>query len=243
MTALETATPITKSARRAALACVFGQIVFTVGWLLAGLLQDDSYSIARHDISDTGAVGAPHAWVLLVTQGIAGACTLAFVIVAFRPAMAGVRGRNLSSVLVAVPLGVVYLMDAFFRLDCRIADGCTPQQTTSSWHGITHAASGVVLLLFLLVAPHLVARCLRRTPDWAALARPSVLLGVAIDLTAIAYIVLDGKNGAGYAQRVLVLLASAWVALLALRVVRLSSRRVQRQATGPRQPHRGQPLT
>jgi hypothetical protein len=84
MTAVETATPITKSARRAALACVSGQIVFTVGWLLAGLLQGDSYSIARHDISDTGAVGAPHACVLLVTQGIAGACTLAFVLVAFR---------------------------------------------------------------------------------------------------------------------------------------------------------------
>ncbi len=206
--------------------------MFTVGWLLASLLQGDSYSIARHDISDTGAVGAPHAWVLLVTQGIAGACTLAFVIVAFRPALAGVRGRNLSSVLIAIPLGVVYLMDAFFRLDCRIADGCTPQQTTSSWHGITHAVSGVVLLLLLLVAPHVVARCLRRSPDWAALARPSVLLGVAIDLAAIAYLALDGKAGAGYAQRVLVLLASAWVTLLALRVLRLRSRRVQPD-TGP----------
>ena len=89
-------------------------------------------------------------------------------------------------------------MDAFFRLDCRIADGCTPRQTVSSWHGIIHAVSGVVLLLLLLVAPHVVARCLRLSPDWAALARPSVLLGVAIDLTAIAYIALDGKSGAGY---------------------------------------------
>lgn len=225
MTAVETPTPITESARRAAVACVSGQVVFTGGWLLASLVQGDSYSIARHDISDTGAVGAPHAWVLLVAQGIAGACTLAFVLLAFRPALAGVRGRNLSSVLIALPLGVVYLMDAFFRLDCRIADGCTPQQTTTSWHGIIHAVSGVVLLLLLLVAPHVVARCLRRSPDWAALARPSVLLGVAIDLTAIAYLALDGKAGAGYAQRVLVLLASVWVTLLALRVLRLRSRK------------------
>jgi hypothetical protein len=60
-----------------------------------------------------------------------------------------------------------------------------------------------------------------------------VLLGVAIDLAAIAYIALDGKDGAGYAQRVLVLLASVWVVLLALRVVRLSSRRVQRDTGTP----------
>ena len=223
MAAVETATPITEAAWRVSVACVSGQTVFTVGWLLAGLMQGESYSISRHDISDTGAVGAPHAWVLLVTQGIAGACTLAFVLFAFRPALAGVRGRNLSSVLIAVPLGVVYLMDAFFRLDCRIADGCTPQETVSSWHGIIHAGSGVVLLLLLLVAPHVVARCLRRSPDWAALARPSVMLGIAIDLAAITYIALDGNSGAGYAQRVLVLLASVWVTLLALQVLRLRS--------------------
>jgi hypothetical protein len=93
-----------------------------------------------------------------------------------------------------LPLGVVYVMDAFFRLDCRIAERLYAQQTTTSWHGIIHAVSGVVFLLLLLVAPHVVARCLRESPHWAALARPSVLLGIAIDLTVIAYIALDGKT-------------------------------------------------
>ena len=108
--------------------------------------------------------------MLLIAQGVAGACTLAFVYLSFRPRLAGVRGHNLSAFLIAVPLGAVYVMDAFFRLDCRIADGCTAGQTTTSWHGIIHAVSGVVFLLFLLVAPYVVARCLRRSPDCAGLA-------------------------------------------------------------------------
>jgi hypothetical membrane protein len=224
MTTTETAAPITELGRRSAIACLIGQAVFILGWLVAGLVQDSAYSTARHDISDLGAVGAPHAWILLIAEGLSGACTLAFVVLGFYPALAGTRGRTLSAILIALPLGVGYLMDAFFRLDCRIADGCTSEQTTSSWHGILHAVNGVVWLLCLLVAPYLVARCLRRSTQWAPLARPSALLGAAIDVAVIVYLVLDGKSGAGYAQRVLVLLTSVWVALLARRLLQLHER-------------------
>lgn len=226
MTTAETAMPVAELGRRAAIACLVGQIVFVVGWMVAGLLQDDAYSIARHDVSDLGAVGAPHAWVLLVTEGLSGACTLAFVLLGFYPALAGVRGRTLSAVLIALPLGVGYLLDAFFRLDCRMADGCTPEQTYSSWHGIVHASNGALWLLSIVVAPYVVARCLRRAPQWGALARSSVFLGVAIDLAVLAYLVLDGKYGAGYAQRVVALLTSAWVALLARRLLQLHAHQI-----------------
>ena len=45
MTAVETATPITEAARPASAACVSGQVVFTIGWLLAGLLQATRYRL------------------------------------------------------------------------------------------------------------------------------------------------------------------------------------------------------
>lgn len=221
MSADTTATPIGPVARAAALIGLLGQIVFTVGWLVAGALQGPRYSVARHDISDMGAIGAPHAWVLLVAQGFAGFATLAFLLLAFRPALIGARGRTLSTVLIALPIGFGNLSDAFFRLDCRAADGCAGEQAIQSWHAAIHAFGGL-LLFVAAVAPYIVARCLRRSPWWASLARPSILVGVVLDILLVAGIALGTNYGAGYAQRAFALVATLWIALLAWRVVRLT---------------------
>ena len=37
---------------------VAGMVVFNLGWLVAGALQSGGYSVARHDISDLGALTA-----------------------------------------------------------------------------------------------------------------------------------------------------------------------------------------
>jgi hypothetical protein len=113
----------------AGIAGVAGQILFTLGWFIAGLFQGNAYSVVRHDISDMGALGAPYPWVLLIPQSIAGACTIVFGVVEFRPALAGMRGRNLATTLLVLPLGVGNLVSPAFRLDCRVADGCTVEET------------------------------------------------------------------------------------------------------------------
>jgi hypothetical protein len=86
----------TRSRRRAtwlAWGAVGGVVVFNLGWLLAGALQAGSYSVARHDVSDLGALTARSPWVMLISQGIAGTLTILFALFALRPALA-VPGRG-----------------------------------------------------------------------------------------------------------------------------------------------------
>ena len=209
--------------RAAGIAGVAGQVLFTLGWFVAGMLQGDSYSVARHDISDMGALGAPYPWVLLVTQSIAGACTIAFGFLGFRPALIGARGRTLATILLVLPLGFGNLLSPLFRLDCRVADGCTVEETVTSWHATVHSVLGV-LLLVAAVAPFGVARCLSRSPRWAPLSRTSRLFGVAVAVAMVAAIVLGETAVGGLAQRSFALLAAAWVAVIAWWLVRLPAR-------------------
>jgi hypothetical protein len=88
---------------------------------------------------------------------------------------------------------------------------------------VIHAFGGLFLFV-AAVAPYVVARCLRRSTQWAALARPSVLVGVALDLLLVAGVLLGTNDGAGYVQRAFALVATAWIALLAWWVIRLAAR-------------------
>src|SRR6266498_5811386 len=65
-----------------------GVVVFNLGWVIAGALQKGGYSVAKHDVSDLGALTAQHPWVILVTGGIAGVATILFALFALRPALA-----------------------------------------------------------------------------------------------------------------------------------------------------------
>jgi hypothetical protein len=210
--------------RAAARAGIAGQIALTVGSVVATVWQDDKYDAARHDMSDMAAIGVPHAWFVQLYQGVAGITMIAFVWLALRPALAGVRGRTLTAILLTLTWGLGMLSDVFFRIDCRAADGCTPEQQIRSWHATVHAST-TLLLLVLAVTPYVVARCLRRSPGWARLARPSVWFGIAIDLVMVVTIAIGTQWGAGYAQRLLLLLGATWTSLLAAWVLHLGERR------------------
>jgi hypothetical membrane protein len=227
MTTLTSASLDAQHTRTAALIGIAGPVVFTVGWITAGAVQQGKYSVARHDISDMGAVGVPHAWILLTAHVVAGLCTLFFVVRGLHPALRGTRGATLSATLVAVMFGIGHLTSAAFRLDCRIADGCSPGETTSTWHGIAHAATAVVCTFLVgVAAPFVVARCLRRAPRWQNLARTCTGFGVALTISMVVYLGLDGRDGAGFAQRTFAVLLAAWVAVLALHLLALSGRPV-----------------
>ena len=203
--------------RRAALAGIVGQVVLTLGWLVGEWAQDGGYSIARHDLSDLGAIGAPHAWIMLVGQGVCGVCTIAFAFAGLRPALAGIRGRTVATLGVALSVqGLDNLSDSLFRLDCRAADGCTQEQSMASWHGMIHGIVAMVTILVIAVAPFLVGYFLRRAKEWADVARWSMWLGVVIVLSIGGCFV---ESALGYSQRVLVLASSAWIVVLAARVL------------------------
>jgi hypothetical membrane protein len=209
------------SPRVAAGLAVVGQVVFTASWVVAGAVQGDGYSVVRHEISDLGALTAPHAWVVLVGQGLCGAATILFGLI-FPRLLGAVRGATLAGALIALsPFGLDNLSDAFFRLDCRRADGCSVAQSTASGHAKVHVAVAGVTFLVLLVAPFVVARVLRGVEGWADLARPSLIAGVLL-VVAIGATLGLGEDGGGLAQRAYALLGSGWLALLALRGLRAS---------------------
>jgi hypothetical protein len=205
----------------AAGSALLGLLVFNVGWMIAGLLQAPGYSASRDAISELSALTARHAWIMLVANGFCGVALMAFAFVGLRPALLPIRGRAISAAMIAFsPLGFDELSDAFFRLNCQTADGCTQLQEIGSWHGVVHAAVGIATIVVLLAAPFVVARTLRRSHLWEDLARPSVFLGISIDLALLSAAI---PHWGGGAQRLAMIATSIWIAFLAVRVLRLAS--------------------
>jgi hypothetical protein len=215
---------MTVGARWLAWAAIVAQVVFTGGWLLGDALQAAPYSPARDPISDLGALTAQHAWVILTAQGIAGALTIAFAVGALRPSMAvtGHRAALGPWLVAGSVLGLDNLSDAFFRLDCRAADPGCATVAIASWHAEIHDVAAVVGVLLAVAAPFALAHRMRLVAAWRDRARAALAFGVVFALFAAGYAALTGSGGdgygGGYAQRALVLVGSAGVVLLALRV-------------------------
>jgi hypothetical protein len=212
---------------------IAGVVLFNLGWLLAGALQTGGYSAASDDVSDLGALTAQWPLVMLTTQAVAGALTVAFALFALRPALAVPgRGTALGAWLLAASLmGLDNLSDTFFRLDCRAADpGCTAAAAASSWHGKVHLAAGLISAIATIALPFVLAARMRRLPGWRDLARPTALFGVLLVSVLVAYAALERRQGGGYLQRAAIVLFSVGVVALALRVKTLAG-----------SPHRGRP--
>jgi hypothetical protein len=200
---------------------VAGVVVFNLGWLLAGAVQGGGYSVASHDISDLGALTARFPWVMLTAQGVAGTLTILFALFALRPALA-VPGRRQAVgawLLAASLMGLDNLSDVFFRLDCRAADqGCTAAAAASSWHGRVHLAAGLLSGIATIALPFALAARMRHADGWRDLARPTILAGSLLVAVLAAYVAFEGKTGGGYLQRAAIVIFSAGVVTLALRV-------------------------
>jgi hypothetical protein len=116
-------------------------------------------------------------------------------------------------------MGLDNLSDAFFRLDCRAADpGCTAAAAASSWHGKVHLAVGLISAAATVALPFALAARMRLAPGWHGLARPTLLFGPLLVAVLVAYAALERRPGGGYLQRAAIVLFSAGVVTLALRV-------------------------
>ncbi|GAA3347044.1 hypothetical protein GCM10020358_60340 [Amorphoplanes nipponensis] len=95
-----------------------GAALFTAAWLAAGLWQGPGYRWTRDDISEMGAVTAPHAWLFLVPQAVAGLLTIGFALFALRPVLRPAGTVGIVAAWSAAGSAVQDLSDAAFRLDC-----------------------------------------------------------------------------------------------------------------------------
>jgi Protein of unknown function (DUF998) len=200
---------------------VAGIVVFNLGWLIAGSVQGGGYSVASHDVSDLAALTARYPWVMLTATGTAGTLIILFALFALRPALAVPgRGPALGAWLLAASLmGLDNLSDAFFRLDCRAADpGCTAAAAAGSWHGRVHLGVALLSGIATIALPFALAARMRRADGWHDLARPTVLAGWLLVAILAAYVAFEGRAGGGYLQRAAIVLFSAGVVALAVRV-------------------------
>lgn len=211
----------TKTSTRLAQAAIAGQILFVLGWLVAGALEGHGYSAVRHDVSDLGALTAHHPWLALVASGVGGLLTIVFALGALRPSLA-TPGHPawLPAALVALSLPALDSFgDVFFRLDCRAADtGCTMSRAASSWHGKMHLIVFAVAAVCTLAAPFVLAARMRAVEGWRQAARPTRRFGVAAAVLVVLTIVLGESSVAGLVQRVVILVVVTGVAVLARRV-------------------------
>ena len=218
------------AARRTALlaiAAIAAQVLFIAGWLVVGAAEGHGYSAGQHDVSDLGALTAHHATASRLTEGIAGAVTIAFALLALRPSLRTADGRGaLGAWLVALSLpGFDTISDAFFRLDCRAADaGCTTAEAAASWHGKAHFACFVVAALATVAAPFVLSHRMRAVDGWRDLARPTWIFGILVIMVLVATGASTGTAAQGWTQRGAIVVVTSGVALLAWRVLRLSSR-------------------
>ncbi|MFJ7247828.1 DUF998 domain-containing protein [Kitasatospora sp. NPDC098652] len=221
---------------------IAAQLLFTVSWLVGGLVEGRGYRVSADTISDLGALTASHPGWKLAAQGIAGLLTIAFALFALRPALAVPGGpRPVAAWLVAAsPVGLDNVADVLFRLDCRAADPwCAHRLTGDSWHASAHVGLALAGFVLLVITPAVLAAQFRAHPAWRGSANAALAYSPVMFLGVLVYVGLHGRDGAGYAERALALAASTGVVLLALRASRLTGQELDRLDRGA--PRTGKP--
>ena len=204
---------------------VVAQVLFIGAALVVGAIEGHGYQPARHDVSDLGALTAHHVAIWLAVMGITGALTMAFAIGALRPAMTRPNlGPPIAAWLVAISLPALdNLGDAFFRLDCRMADaGCTAAASTSSWHGKMHYAVFFFAAIPTLITPFALARRMARLTEWIDLARSVQRYGFVVIAGFVVTLATADASVQGWTQRGLIVIVCGGIAALAVQVIRRS---------------------
>jgi len=190
--------------------------VVVVFWIIAVLAQPRDFSFMNHASSDLGADTANNAWIAnQLGSNLPGLLLLVFA-VGLSYCVGDHHSARLGSILVAI-VGVGVFLSGLLRLDCRQIDpGCDD----SSWHAVGHNINGGITLLALMLAPFVLARAFKRAPSWHDRWLPTLGAGIG----TIAAAIVGGAIGEGIGQFLALSLWFAWIALLALRMLRLSPR-------------------
>jgi hypothetical membrane protein len=207
--------------RVAAISGLLAVVVMTTGWIVAGLIQPASYSWSAQEISDLGALTARHPWVWNVADSLAGLLLVVFAAGVF-PLLRADRSARIAVLLIGL-VGVGSVFDGLLREDCPLStsEACQRLQDGPglSWHHQAHNIESVIVFTAMLLGPFVLARAFRRVDRMSGIRIYSLATGIAMVLFAAVYLLLYGEDGGGIAQRVLVVLYLAWIAVLAVHVL------------------------
>jgi hypothetical protein len=202
-----------------AIAAIAAQALFTLSWLIGGLVQP-GYSFDAQYISELAGHPARHAWI--VQAGIA-VWGLGFVALAGAVRF-GVRRRPARTWIVAllVLIGVAGVCNAFFQLDCYTTISAMCRRAAHagrlSWEHDAHQWVAFLTEPVPIVISLLVARMLWPHPlAWLPIAGAGLgVLAVAAGIVADTGDPAALPKHAGVAQRTGVLALNGGVVLLAI---------------------------
>jgi hypothetical protein len=201
---------------------LLGQVVFTLAWVIAGLVQTH-YDLTRQYMSDLGALTAQHPWIMNLGDSSSGLLTFGLAAGLWARVSRRVWPR-LGVILVGV-FGLGDVLDGFFRLDCATDTdpGCKARSAAGlvSWHHHAHFVESYVTVIALLMAPLVLSYGFRRDPAWQRLSTYSLISGAAMVSLAVLLGLQQGHSSAGLLQRGLVTVGLLWLAVLAWRLLRL----------------------
>jgi hypothetical protein len=198
------------------------QLVFTAGWLMADTWQGAGYSSIRYSISDETAATAPHAWILVICQLLAGLGTICFALLGLRPALAE-AGRVRAFAPWMLAAGAVSYLVVWPRIPCQLADpSCTVHYHLHSAGGLTDVLVSGVTIAVLAITPFPLWARLREVPRW----RPVRPVMIAARVLGPILLILTASQGPyapgseeGLFERALALTAAVWISALAIRLV------------------------
>ncbi len=212
--------------RLGALAGIIGAILFTGGWIIAGLVQPHSYRWSSQEISDLGALTARHAWVWNLSDSLSGGLIALLAVSLFGIAGANQAGR-IGALLIGV-IGVGSVLDGVLREDCPLSTSARCQRLRQhpglSWHHQAHDIESVVVAVAALVAPFVMARAFSQLTFSRALRDYSSASGALLLALGGVYADLYGQAGGGIVQRLLVIVCMAWIAVVATWALKQSNR-------------------
>jgi Protein of unknown function (DUF998) len=189
--------------------------VLLVATVAGALAQPDEFSIVDHANSDLSADTADSPWLSnQLGSNLPGLLLLVFAIGLWR-SLERHRSARIGSILVAIA-GVGVFLTGFFRLDCRQIDpGCED----SSRHAVAHNTVAGLTILALVLAPFVLARALKLTLRWRDLWVPTLAFGIGTIVAAVA----GSAVGEGLGSLLAVLVWFIWIAVLAIRMLRLAA--------------------
>jgi hypothetical protein len=203
---------------------IFAQFAFMAGWLIAEAWQGPRYSAIADTISDMQAATAPHVWFIVTCFAIGSVGTFCFAIFGLRPALAA--GRAAPQAVWMLALAGLAIGNSFPLIPCELpAPGCTAHHQLYSPGGITDAVVATAAFLVLAFTPAQLRKRLGELPEWQRLVPVMTVARVACPLayTVLSVAWLTGM-AEGLAERILAMCCAAWIASLAITVVRLARR-------------------
>jgi hypothetical protein len=195
---------------------VVGPVLFTAAWL-AGSLRQTGHAATEVQLSGLAAMDARDPQIMIAGFAGLGTCSIAF-----GAALRQFRVPGAAAPWLIMCGGAATVAAGVFRRDHMLLTG--PGFAGESWHNQIHDLVSGIAYGAMIAAPLVLARRFRADPDWAALSRPILELGL-ISLGALALVATHlAQPWNPVVQRAAVTLPLSAEVLVAARMLAVRSR-------------------